>query len=110
MAEYITFNLVVGGTKVLPCVPRMLTEADRLTGGGFEHRIIFAVNIRTSYFVTSDSTEITVDSIVFTADDDSPPPRANGLGTFRGRSFRVFSVGEDATRAFVHVVLEDPNV
>jgi hypothetical protein len=108
MAEQITFYITgTEDTVGVPCVPGMLTDSDRLLPGGFESGAVLAVNVRTSHFISADMTEITADSIIFTADNSTARPRVSKECLFRGKRYRIATCGEDATRAYVHVTLAD---
>lgn len=113
-AEEITFDLVsvTAGTRdtlSVPVIPNMLSEENPLLPGGFESEIRHHLTIRIGHFITADNTEITVDSDLFTADNMSPRPRPNKLCSFRGKRYRVLSVAEDGTRAYLRVALVDLN-
>lgn len=109
--QQITFYLR-GSTDELnvPCVPSVLTDADRLIDGGFESAARFAVNVRCGNFLTVDSTLVTVDSELFTVDNSTARPQAAKLCKFRGIQYRIFSAGEDPTRAFLHLVIGPDHV
>ena len=108
MAEQITFYMVGSSDTVdVPCVPGMLTDADKLIVGGFESAAALSVNVRTGHFISADMDTITVDSDLFTADNSTARPQSNKKCIFRGTTWRIEFRGEDPTRAYLHLVLVD---
>ncbi len=106
LQEEVTFYVMGSSdTCLVPCVPTMVTDSDRLISGGFESDASMALNVRVGNFLTADNTLITVDSTLFTADNSSARPRANKKCTFRGVDYRIITASEDPTRAYLHLVL-----
>ena len=111
MAEYLTLYVTTEAetTVDVPCVPGMLSDADRLIEGGFEDRSAIVVLVRTGHFISADMTTITVDSDLFTADNSVPRPHAKKRCSFRGRTWKIESAGEDATRAYLRLAISPSN-
>lgn len=106
----ITFSITGSDdTLTVPFLRRSNTDKTKLALGGFENGIQEAGVVRMGHFLTADSTEITVDSDLFTADNSSARPRVDKLCTFLGQTFRIASASEDGTGAYILLTLEDPN-
>ena len=104
--QQITFYLIGSNESFdVPCVPGTLTDADRLIDGGFESAARCVVLVRIGNFVTIDLTTITIDSTLFTIDNSTPRPTANKICVFRGVTYRILSLGEDATRSYLRLLL-----
>lgn len=97
-------------TLTVPFLRRKNLSANRLVSGGFEDGIKEMGVVRMGNFLTADSTEITVDSDLFTADSNAPRPRVNKLCTLLGESLRIRSAEEDGTGAYILLTLESPHV
>jgi hypothetical protein len=100
-----TQKLILPSGAEIPCVPGMLSDADRLIEGGFESAARCVVLVRCGNFVTADMTTITVDSDLFTADNNTPRPHASKRCEFRGQAMRVLVSAEDASRAYLRLTL-----
>lgn len=89
------------------CVPNMAVRGTVLIIGGREVTVQFSLNVRVAYFLTVDSTLVTVDSELYTSDNDTPRPVAGMFLQFRGRDYRIFSAGLDATGVYFNLVCVD---
>ena len=96
-------------TLTVPFLRGTATDKTKLTMGGFESGILERGVVRMGHFLTADSTEVTVDSDLFTADNSSARPRVDKLCTFNGRTYRIESAQEDGTGAYIRLELGDPN-
>ena len=82
------------------CVPNQLNKGVVVISGGAEMVIGFTLVVRRDNFRSADSTIITVDSELYTADDNLPHPVAGRELTFRGRNYRILTATEDSSRAY----------
>lgn len=106
MAEQIYFTIAgTSDTVGVPCVPGSLSDSTTVAIGPLIESISLVLNVRTGHFISADSTEITVDSDFFTADNSSAKPRSGKTCTFRGKTWRVLTTADDATRAYIKVFL-----
>ena len=106
MAEQI-FISIVGTTDTVgvPCVPGSLSDSTIVAIGPLQEQVSQVLYVRTGHFISADSTEITVDSDFFTADNSNARPRSGKTCLFRGRTLRIITVVEDPTRAYLKVFL-----
>jgi hypothetical protein len=106
MAEQIFFSIVgTTDTVGVPCVPGSLSDSTTVSIGPLAETISMVLNVRTGHFISADSTEITVDSDFFTADNSNARPKSGKTCVFRGRTMRVITTAEDSTRAYIKVFL-----
>lgn len=96
-------------TAEVPCVASMLERGIAIVVGQRETTIDCALIVRKENFLSADSTLVTVDSTLFTSDNGMRHPVAGYKLTFRGRSMRVATVSEDATRLFYKLTIIDAN-
>jgi hypothetical protein len=106
MAEQIFFTIVgTDDTVGVPCIPGSLSDSTAVGIGPLSELVSLVLNVRTGHFVSADSTEITVDSTFFTADNSTALPGSGKTCEFRGRTWRIITVAEDSTRAYLKVFL-----
>ena len=91
------------------CVPSGLRAGQVIAVGGFQKEIQLSLIVRRDNFISMDSTLHTVDSILFTMDNDMPHPVAGKKTTFRGKEYRILSAKESAPRSHYELDLGDPN-
>lgn len=98
MEETQVFTWVNGAE--IPCTPNNLDAATALEIGGHADTSGLRLFVRRDHFLTADSTLVTADSELYTADNDTRRPVAGLKLQFRGKTWRIISAREDASRAF----------
>lgn len=91
----------------IPCVPNSVaTQADPGLGG-FDMSIGIRIFIDAREFFSVDTTAVTVDSNIYTADDDRPVPVSGKLCGYNGQTYRIESARLSPDKAFVVIALVD---
>lgn len=93
----------------IPCIANTISRGTVVTLGGFEAEIRFTLIVRRDNFFSADDTLITVDTELFTADDDRPHPVAGRTLIFRGWTYRILRAAEAPGRGHYALDLGDPN-
>jgi hypothetical protein len=96
-------------TVEVPCVPGLAMRASIVSPGGHEAVIQFALNVKFSEFRSVDSTIITVDSELYTMDEDRPHPVMGRHLIYNGKTYKILSAGRDASGAYYKLELGDKN-
>lgn len=96
-------------TLEVPCVPGLAMRSSIVSPGGHEAVVQFALNVKLSEFQTVDSTVITVDSELYTADSDRPHPVAGRKLVYNGKTYKILSAGRDPSGAYYKLELGDKN-
>ena len=110
MPEQIYFSIAgTDDTVGVPCIPNTVSDSTLVQIGPQAEQVSFVVFVRTGHFISADSTEITVDSDFFTADNSAARPIAQKICQFRGRTFQILSVAEDGTKAYLKIALGSAN-
>lgn len=91
----------------VPCVPNQLNRGTLIIVGGAERTIDFTLVVRKAHFLSADSTIVTVDSDLWTADSNMPHPVAGKDLEFRGKAYRILTATEDSSRAYYKLDLAD---
>lgn len=89
----------------IPCVPSMEDVGSSIAIGPNVEEITCVVRVRKSWFITSDSTEITVDSEVILSDNDTPRLRSGDKPDFRTKTYRVLKVQESPCMAYFKIFM-----
>lgn len=93
----------------VPCVPNQLNRGTVIIIGGAERVISFTLVVRKAHFLSADSTLVTVDSELWTADSNMPHPVAGRDLEFRGKAYKILTATEDSSRAYYKLDLADKN-
>ncbi len=102
-AEYFTWK----GAQV-PCCCRAESRGLDIDLDGNGGTVAFTLIVRANQFLTADTTLTTVDSDLFTADNNKPVPVAGRKLTMRGREYRILTAKISASQAFYTLQLVDP--
>jgi hypothetical protein len=89
------------------CVPSSLRYGTVLSVGGFEYSVQLTLYVRKSHWLTVDTTLVTVDSILYTSDNDMVVPVTGRKCTFRGKVYRVVGCRESGPRSHYELDLAD---
>lgn len=73
----------------VPCVVNNYARGTVLVVGGFEVRCDCRVFVKKENFLTADSTLVTIDSELFTMDNDKPQPVAGRTLVLAGQRLRI---------------------
>jgi len=93
----------------VPCVPSDARVGITLSQGGFERTVELSLIVRRNEFLSIDTTLITIDSDLWTADSDKPHPVAGRKLIFRGKTYRIVQARESAARSHYVLDLTDAN-
>ena len=96
-------------TITVPCIVDTLLRGLELHPGGKRNTVVFTLRVKRSEFLTADSSLITVDSELWTADDTGRHPVAGKTLVFRGKTYRIGTASEDGSRAYYKLDLVDPH-
>jgi len=91
------------------CVARTLTATNAWEVGSLADNSTVRLYVRREVFLTVDSTLVTIDSELWTADNDMPHPVAGKTLVFRGKTWRINSAREAGTRSHYELDLSDSN-
>ncbi len=89
------------------CTPSGLRYGTTLTLGGFEYAVQLTLFVRKDHFLTVDTTLVTVDSILYTTDNDMVVPVTGRKCTFRGKVYRIIGCRESGPRSHFELDLAD---
>lgn len=81
------------------CVARSLLGTNAWEVGGLADNSTERLYVWREQFLTADSSLVTVDTELFTADSDMPHPVAGRTLTFRGKAWRINAAREAGTRS-----------
>ncbi len=94
----------------VPCVPSLLDAGNEISIGGKFEKVAFTLHVRRVQFLTADSTIVTVDSELITADNLTPTPVVGKTIVFRGKTRRILSASEDASKAYFKLQIGGANL
>ena len=95
--------------KDIPCVPQSAGELNSVTLGGFERQVSITLRVDSREFRSADSSLITIDSELYTSDDDTPRPVSGKRLTFRGKEYKVGRATVSPCQGFISLDLLDRN-
>lgn len=93
----------------IPCVPNTLGTTANVAVGGFDVAISFVLHVDTQEFFSADTSAVTIDGDVYTADDDRPTPVSGKLCGYRGKTYRINSAKLSPCASFIVLELMDRN-
>lgn len=93
----------------IPCVPSSLEAGNEISVGGKSDVVSFTLHVRRIQFLTADSTIVTVDSELITADNMTPTPVVGKTLTFRGKVRRILHAAEDSSKAYFKLQIGSAN-
>lgn len=95
-------------SALIPCVPTTLGRGVQIDAFGNVIQIDLTLIVRCNEFLTADSTLVSVDSELYTVDNDRAVPITGYTLTFRGKLYRIISAKEDPLRSHFSISLADP--
>ena len=87
------------------CIPSSVARGVELDTEGNALTIDLRLIVRRAVFLTADSTLVTVDSDLYTADNATPVPVAGRTLTFRGAEYRILSARESGPLSHFELTL-----
>lgn len=93
----------------VPCVPSGLEAGLVVEIGGKEYTVRLRLAVRKKNFLTADSTLVTIDSDLYTADSAVPQPVAGKTLVFRSKTYRIATAKESPARSHYILTLVDSN-
>ena len=96
-------------TKEIPCCVSALGRAVILEDSGNMIEIQLTLTVRTSEFLSADSTLTTIDSELVTLDNETPRPVSGNLVKVRGTPYRVRKATISPSHSHITLHLADPN-
>ena len=102
-------NVFVWNSREVPCVASFANRQNSPTLGGFEADVALVLKVQLSEFVTADNTEITVDSVLYFADNDNPTPAVGKRITYYGHTYRIVKTAVSPSKAFAEIGCDDVN-
>lgn len=93
----------------IPCVPSTLGTSPQVALGGFDVQVSFMLHVDTQEFFSVDTSAISIDGDIYTADDDRPKPVAGKLCGYRGKTYRIQSAKLSPCGSFIVLTLMDKN-
>lgn len=102
------------GTIEIPCTRSTERRGAAFVTGGVEVDILFSLHVEFDEFFSMDTALHTVDSELWTADDDRPHPVVGRTLVFIGREYKIvrvdnFRTDHAANKGFYILDLADPN-
>lgn len=95
--------------KDVPCVPQTIGNLAVVALGGFDIQISATLRVDAREFLTADSTLVTVDSTLYSADNDTPTPVSGKRLTFRGKEYKVGRASVSPCASYYSLDLVDRN-
>ena len=95
--------------KEVPCVPQTAGNLAVVALGGFDVQITLTLRVDAREFLTADSTLVTVDSEVYTSDNQTPTPVSGKPVTFRGHYYKIARASLSPCRSYFSLELIDRN-
>lgn len=102
-------NVFVWNSREIPCVASFANRQNGPTLGGFEADVALTLKVQLDEFVTADNTEITVDSVLYFADNDNPTPVVGKRITYYGKTYRIVRTSTSPSKAFAELGCDDSN-
>lgn len=93
----------------VPCVPNTLGVGSIVSDGGYEMTVSLTLYVDRREFLSVDSTLVTIDSELYTMDNDRPTPVTGKLITYQGAQRRIAKTMQTADGACVVLMLADAN-
>lgn len=102
-------NVFVWKTREVPCTASFVKRGNRPEMGGFEVDVALVLTVLMSEFVTVDNTEITVDSVLYFADNDNPTPVAGKRVVYHGHTYVIEWTRTSPSLAYAELGCNDAN-
>jgi len=93
----------------VPCVPNTLGIGSIVSDGGYEMTVSLTLFVDRAEFLTADSTLVTIDSELYTMDDDRPTPVTGKVITYQGAERRIAKTMQTADGACIILMCADVN-
>ena len=93
----------------VPCVPNTLGIGSIVSDGGYEMTVSLTLFVDRTEFLTADSTLVTIDSELYTMDDDRPTPVTGKVITYNGAERRIARTMQTADGACIILMCADVN-
>ena len=93
----------------VPCVPNTLGIGSIVSDGGYEMTVSLTLFVDRTEFLPADSTLVTIDSELYTMDDDRPTPVAGRVITYQGAERRIAKTMQTADGACIILMCADVN-
>ena len=93
----------------VPCVPNTLGVGSIVADGGYEMTVSLTLYVDRREFISADSTLITIDSELYTMDNDRPTPVTGKVVTYQGAQRRIARTMQTADGACIVLMLADAN-
>jgi len=93
----------------VPCVPNTLGIGSIVSDGGYEMTVSLTLFVDRAEFLTADSTLVTIDSELYTMDDDRPTPVTGKVIAYQGAERRIAKTMQTADGACIILMCADVN-
>ncbi len=93
----------------VPCVPNTLGIGSIVSDGGYEMTVSLTLFVDRTEFLSVDSTLVSIDSELYTMDDDRPTPVTGKVITHQGTERRIAKTMQTADGACIILMCADVN-
>jgi hypothetical protein len=93
----------------VPCVPNTLGVGSIIAAGGFEMTVGLSLYVDRDEFFSVDSTLVSVDSELYTSDNDLPTPMSGKTVIYHGATYRIGTARFSPCQTFLVLLMGDAN-